>query len=157
MIEQRIKELIGHELSSTPPKPLATYIPAQISGNLVFTSGQLPFKDGKLIAEGKVGYDVSEEKGIECARIAAINCLSAIKSIVKDLNNVEQIVKLTVYVNSAPGFREQPKIANGASDFLASVFGDIGKHARSAVGVNELPMNSPVEVEMIARVLSLNF
>lgn len=157
MIEQKIKELLGHDIPSTPPKPLATYIPAQISGNLIFTSGQLPFKDGKLIAEGKVGYEVSEEKGIECAKVAAINCLSAIKSIIRDLNNIEQIVKLTVYVSSAPGFNDQPRIANGASDFLAQVFGENGKHSRSAVGVSELPMDAPVEVEMIVRVLSLNF
>jgi enamine deaminase RidA (YjgF/YER057c/UK114 family) len=156
MIEQKIKEIIGHDLPSSPPKPLATYIPAQKSGNLIFTSGQLPFKDGKLFAEGKVGYEVSEEKGIECAKLCAINCLSAIKNIVGDLNNIEQIVKLTVYVNSANGFNQQPKIANGASDFLVYVFGDIGKHARSAVGVSELPMNAPVEIDIIVRGLVLN-
>jgi len=157
MVEQRIKELIGHDLSSTPPPPLATYIPAQKSGNLIFTSGQLPFKNGKLFAEGKVGYEVSEEKGIECAKICAINCLSAIKAIIGDLDNIEQIVKLTVFVNSTLGYTNQPKIANGASDFLVQVFGDNGKHARSAVGVTELPLNAPVEVDMIVRQLILNF
>jgi enamine deaminase RidA (YjgF/YER057c/UK114 family) len=157
MVEQKIKDLLGYDLPSTPPKPLATYIPAQLSGNLVFTSGQLPFKDGKLIAEGKVGYEVSIEKGIECAKIAAINCLSAIKAVIGDLDNIEQIVKLTVFVSSVVGYRDQPKIANGASDFLAQVFGDNGKHARSAVGVSELPMNSPIEIEMVVRVITLNF
>jgi len=152
MIEKKIKELLGYELSSTPPKPLATYIPAQRSGNLIFTSGQLPFVNGKLFAEGKVGSEVTEEKGIECAKLSAINCLSAVKSLIGSLDKVEQIVKLTVFVNSAAGFTSQPKIANGASDFLGEVFGEAGKHARSAVGVNELPMNSPVEIEMIVRV-----
>ncbi len=152
MIEQKIKELLGYELSSIPPKPLATYVPAQKSGNLIFTSGQLPFVNGKLFAEGRVGYEVTEEKGIECAKISAINCLSAVKSIIGNLDKVEQIVKLTVFVSSDVGFTAQPKIANGASDFLGQVFGEAGKHARSAVGVNELPMNAPVEIEMIVRV-----
>ena len=157
MIEQRIKELLGHDLPANPPKPLATYIPAQKCGNLIFTSGQLPLKDGKLLAEGKVGYEVSEEKGIECAKLCAINCLSAIKAVIGDLNNIDHVVKLNVFVNSAIGFNQQPKIANGASDFLVSVFGDIGRHARSAVGVSELPMNAPVEIDMIVRELILNF
>ncbi|MFA7229597.1 MAG: RidA family protein [Melioribacteraceae bacterium] len=151
MIEQRIKELIGYELP-TAPKPLANYIPAQKSGNLIFTSGQLPFVNGKLHAEGKVGYEVSEEKGIECARISAINCLSAIKGLIGNLDKVDQVVKLTVFVSSAVNFTAQPKVANGASDFMAQVFGEAGKHARSAVGVTELPMNAPVEIEMIVRV-----
>jgi enamine deaminase RidA (YjgF/YER057c/UK114 family) len=151
MIEQKIREIIGHELP-TYAKPLAAYIPAQQSGNLIFTSGQLPTKEGKLIAEGKVGYDVSEDKGIECARVSAINCLAAIKMIIGNLDKIEQVVKLVVFVNSADGFTAQPKIANGASEFLVQVFGEKGKHARSAVGVSELPINAPVEIEMIVRV-----
>lgn len=151
MIEQKIKEIIGHDLP-TAPKPLAAYVPAQQSGNLILTSGQLPFVNGKLIAEGKLGYEVTEEKGIECARISAINCLSAVKSLIGDLDKIEQIVKLVVFVNSAAGFTAQPKVANGASEFLVQVFGEHGKHARSAVGVNELPLNAPVEIEMIVRV-----
>ncbi len=151
MIEKKIKELTGFEIA-TPPKPLASYIPAQKSGNLIFTSGQLPFVNGKLLAEGKIGYEVTEEKGIECARMSAINCLSAVKSLIGDLNKIEQIVKVTVFVSSAVGYTSQPKIANGASDFLVQVFGDAGKHSRSAVGVAELPMNSPVEIEMVVRV-----
>jgi enamine deaminase RidA (YjgF/YER057c/UK114 family) len=151
MIEKKIKELTGIEIT-TPPKPLASYIPAQKSGNLIFTSGQLPFANGKLMAEGKVGYEVTEEKGIECARMSAINCLSAVKSLIGDLDKIEQIVKVTVFVSSAVGYTSQPKIANGASDFLVQVFGEAGKHSRSAVGVAELPLNSPVEIEMIVRV-----
>ncbi|TSA30310.1 MAG: RidA family protein [Ignavibacteriales bacterium] len=151
MIEQKIKEILGYDLP-TPAKPLAAYIPAQQSGNLIFTSGQLPTKEGKLIAEGKVGYEVSEEKGIECARVSAINCLAAIKMVIGDLDKIEQVVKLVVFVNSKIGFTAQPKIANGASEFLVQVFGEKGKHARSAVGVSELPINAPVEIEMIVRV-----
>ncbi len=151
MIEEKIKSLLGYELP-TAPKPLANYVPAQKSGNLIFTSGQLPFVNGKLHAEGKVGYEVTEEKGIECARISAINCLSAVKGLIGSLDKVDQIVKVTVFVSSAVNFNGQPKIANGASDFLAQVFEEAGKHARSAVGVSELPMNAPVEIEMIVRV-----
>jgi len=153
MIEQKITEIIGHDLP-TPAKPLAAYIPALQIGDLIFTSGQLPTREGKLIAEGKVGYEVSEEKGIECARVSAINCLAAIKMIIGDLNRIEQVVKLVVFVNSKIGFTAQPKIANGASEFLVQVFGEKGKHARSAVGVSELPINAPVEIEMIVRVNS---
>lgn len=156
MIEEKIKEIIGHDLPAVV-KPLAAYIPAQISGNLVYTSGQLPMKEGKLIAEGRVGYEVSEEKAIECARLCALNCLLAVKSVIGNLDRIEQIVKVVVFVNSATRYTAQPKVANGASEFLAQVFGDIGKHARSAVGVSELPLNAPVEVEMIVRASLLDF
>lgn len=151
MYEQKIKEILGYELPSAP-KPIAAYIPAQRIGDLIYTSGQLPIKNGKLLAEGKVGYEVSEEKAIECAQLCAVNCLSAIKSLIGNLENIEQIVKLTVFVNSTLGYSSQPKVANGASEFLVNVFGDIGKHVRSAVGVTELPLNAPVEIEMIVRV-----
>lgn len=151
MIEEKIREITGNDLPSAP-KPLASYVPSTQSGNLIFTSGQLPFKEGKLIAEGKVGKDIPEEKAIECARLCALNCLSAVKSIIGNLDNIEQVVKLVVFVNSATNFIGQPKIANGASDFLVQIFGDKGKHSRSAVGVSELPLNSPVEIEMIVRV-----
>ena len=151
MFEEKIKEIIGAELP-TAPKPLAAYIPAQQTGNLIFTSGQLPFKEGKLIAEGKVGGNITEETAIECARQCAVNCLSAIKSVIGDLEKIEQVVKVFVFVNSAAGFSAQPKIANGASEFLVQVFGEKGKHARSAVGVSELPMNAPIEIEMIVRI-----
>jgi enamine deaminase RidA (YjgF/YER057c/UK114 family) len=151
MIEEKIKEVLSYELP-VAPKPLAAYVPAIKSDNLVFTSGQLPMKDGKLFAEGKVGGKVSEETAMECAKICAVNCLSAIKSVIGNLDSIEQIVKLTVFVNSAEGFYSQPKVANGASEFVVQIFGDAGKHSRSAVGVSELPLNAPVEIEMIAKI-----
>jgi len=151
MVEEKIKEIIGYELP-VAPKPLASYVPVMKSGNLIFTSGQLPMKDGKLLAVGKVGRDVSENEAIECAKLSAINCLSAVKSLSGNLDNIEQIIKLVVFVNSAVNFTGQPKIANGASDFLVQVLGEKGKHSRSAVGVSELPLNSPIEVEMIVRI-----
>lgn len=151
MVEEKIRELLGFELPNAP-KPLAAYVPALQSENFIMTSGQLPMKNGKLLAEGKVGYEVSEEIGIECARQCALNCLSAVKSVIGDLDRIEHVVKLTAFVNSAIGFHSQPKIANGASEFLVQVFGDAGKHARSAVGVSELPLNAPIEIEMIVKV-----
>ncbi len=150
MVEEKLKEL-GIQITE-PPKPLAAYIPAKKIDNLVFTSGQLPTKNGKLLHTGKVGYEVTEEEASECAKQSAINCLSAIKSVIGNLDKIETIVKLTVFVSSAVGYTGQPKVANGASEFLGTVFGENGKHARSAVGVSELPMNSPVEIEMIVKV-----
>ncbi len=151
MFEKKIEELTGEALPVSP-KPLASYIPGIQSGNLVFTSGQIPLKEGKLMAEGKVGSDVSEEMAINCARQCLINCLAVVKSIVGDLDKVDQILKITVFVASAPGYTAQPKVANGASDLVVEIFGDKGKHARSAVGVAELPINAPVEIEMMVRV-----
>jgi enamine deaminase RidA (YjgF/YER057c/UK114 family) len=151
MIEEKIKEVLGYELP-VAPKPLAAYVPAVKSDNLVFTSGQLPMKEGKLFADGKVGKEVSEEVAMECSKICAVNCLSAIKSVIGNLDSIEQIVKLTVFVNSADGFSSQPKVANGASEFIVQIFGDAGKHSRSAVGVSELPLNASVEIEMIAKI-----
>lgn len=151
MYEQKIREILGYDLPNVP-KPLASYVPANQVGEFIYTSGQLPIKNGKLLAEGKVGYEVSEEKAMECAQLCAVNCLSAIKSLIGDLDKIDQIVKLTVYVNSRIGFLGQPKIANGASDFLVNVFGEKGKHARSAVGVSDLPLNAPVEIEMVVKV-----
>lgn len=153
MFEEKIKEIIGMELPLAP-KPLAAYIPALQTGNLVYTSGQLPMKNGKLIAEGKINVDVTEDVAVECARQCAVNCLSAVKSVIGDIEKIEQVVKVVVFVNSSAGFTGQPKIANGASEFLVQVFGDKGKHARSAVGVSELPLNAPVEIEMIVRIAS---
>jgi enamine deaminase RidA (YjgF/YER057c/UK114 family) len=150
MIEEKIIEL-GYHLPEAA-KPLADYIPATKVGNLVFTAGQLPMVGGKLIAEGKLGADVPNQVGAKAAELCALNCLSVIKSEIGSLDNIEQIVKLTVFVNSANGFTAQPQIANGASEFLVKVFGDAGKHVRSAVGVNELPLNVPVEIEMIVKV-----
>ncbi len=150
MIEERINEL-GYIVPEVP-KPLAAYIPVIRINNLVLTAGQLPMVDGKLFKEGKLGQEISEEEGIKLAEICALNCLSVIKSEIGDLDKIERIVKLAVFVNSANGFTAQPKIANGASEFVVKIFGELGKHVRSAVGVNELPINSPIEIEMIAKV-----
>lgn len=150
MIEEKIKEL-GYTLPETA-KPLAAYIPAIRTGDYVYTSGQVPFVDGELKYSGKIGFDLSIEEGQKAAELCALNGLSAIKNEIGDLNKIEQIVKVTVFVNSADGFTDQPKVANGASEFLGSVFGDKGIHTRSAVGVSELPINSAVEIEMIVKV-----
>lgn len=150
MIEERINEL-GYIVPEVP-KPLAAYIPVIRVDNLVMTAGQLPMVEGKLYKEGKVGKEVSEEEGIKLAELCALNCLSVIKSEIGDLDKIQRIVKMTVFVNSADGYTAQPIIANGASEFVVKIFGEIGKHIRSAVGVNELPINSPVEIEMIAQV-----
>ncbi len=134
-----------------PVKPLASYIPAVQVGNMIYTSGQIPMKDGKLLYTGKVGGEVTLEQGNEAARLCAINCLSAIKGVIGDLDKIERVFKVTGFVNSAAGFNAQPKVVNGASDFLGEVFGDAGKHARSAVGVSDLPIDAPVEVEVIVK------
>ncbi|MCH8032201.1 MAG: RidA family protein [Bacteroidetes bacterium] len=150
MVEEKIKEL-GFTLPETP-KPLAAYIPAIRTGDYVYTSGQVPFADGELMYSGKIGFDLTIEEGQMAAELCALNGLSSIKSEIGDLNKIEQIVKVTVFVNSADGFTDQPKVANGASEFLGKIFGESGKHVRSAVGVNELPADSAVEVEIIVKV-----
>ncbi|MGN7300358.1 RidA family protein [Ferdinandcohnia sp. SAFN-114] len=149
-IEKRLLEL-GIELPEAP-KPAAVYIPAQQTGNLVYTSGQDCRKDGKLIYEGKVGSDLTIEQGQEAARQTMINCLAVLKSHLGNLDRVKKVVKLLGFVNSAPGFVEQPYVINGASELLEEVFGEAGKHARSAISSNELPFNTPVEIEMIVEV-----
>ncbi|QNI08894.1 RidA family protein [Mycobacterium kubicae] len=131
--------------------PLAAYVPAVRTGNLVYTAGQLPFEAGKLVATGKVGADISPEEGKRLARLCALNALAAIDSLV-GLDTVTQVVKVVGFVASASGFHGQPSVVNGASDLLAEVFADKGAHARSAVGVAELPLNAPVEVELIVEV-----
>ncbi|MFF3228684.1 RidA family protein [Nocardia suismassiliense] len=131
--------------------PVAAYIPAIRTGSLVYTSGQLPFVDGELSAVGKVGAEVTTEQAKEAARLCALNALAAVHSLV-GLDAVVRIVKVVGFVASAPGYHDQPIVINGASEFLAEVFGDAGVHARSAVGVSELPKNTPVEVELIAEV-----
>ena len=150
MIEEKIKEL-GFELPETA-KPVAAYIPALISGDLVFTAGQIPFVKGELQYKGKVGAELTLEDGQRAAEICALNCLAAIKGVIGDLNKIERIVKLTVFVNNIDGYSDQPKVANGASELVGQIFGEIGKHARSAVGVNGLPLNAPVEIEMIVKI-----
>lgn len=150
MIEEKIKQL-GFELPEVA-RPLAAYIPAKKVGNLVMTSGQVPIVKGEMKFVGKVGKDLSEEDGQKAAQVCALNCLAAIKSVIGSLDDIEEVVKLTVFVNSADGFTAQPKVANGASELVGKIFGDNGLHARSAVGVSELPLNAAVEIEMIVRV-----
>jgi enamine deaminase RidA (YjgF/YER057c/UK114 family) len=150
MIEENIIKL-GFRLPD-PPKPLAAYVPALQSGGFVFTAGQLPIVDGQLKFSGKLGKEINEEEGKKAAEICALNCLSAVKGVLGSLDEIEQIVKLTVFVNSAEGYTNQPIVANGASELMEKIFGEKGKHARSAVGVNELPKNAPVEIEMIVKV-----
>ncbi|MFE9325973.1 MULTISPECIES: RidA family protein [Nocardia] len=131
--------------------PVAAYIPAIRTGSLVYTSGQLPFVDGQLSATGKVGAEVSLEQAKEAAKFCALNAIAAVHDLV-GLDAVVRIVKVVGFVASAPGFTDQPQVVNGASELLGAVFGDAGVHARSAVGVAELPRNTPVEVELIAEV-----
>jgi len=132
--------------------PVAAYIPAVRTGSLVLTSGQLPMRDGQLLHVGKVGGEVSEEEAVECARQCALNALAAIKAEIGDLDAIKRIVKVVAFVSSTPDFTGQPLIANGASELLGEVFGDAGRHARSAVGVPVLPLDAPVEVELMVEV-----
>lgn len=150
MIEERLREL-GIEIPDAP-KPLAAYVPALKVNDLVYTAGQLPMVSGQLKYAGKLGKDISEDDAQKAAEICAVNCLSAIKSVIGSLDNIERIIKLVVFVNSSEEFIAQPKIANGASEFIVKVFGEAGKHVRSAVGVSQLPLNAPVEIEMIVKV-----
>ncbi|MEV5412489.1 RidA family protein [Thermopolyspora sp. NPDC052614] len=136
------------------PKPVAAYVPATRTGDLVYTSGQLPFVDGKLPRTGKVGAEVSVEEARELARICALNALAAAVSVAGDLSRIVRIVKVVGFVASAPDFTGQPQVVNGASELLGEVLGEAGAHARSAVGVAVLPLDAPVEVELIAEVRS---
>ncbi|HEX3034696.1 MAG TPA: RidA family protein [Thermodesulfobacteriota bacterium] len=151
-VEERLKEL-GIEIAESPA-PLGAYKPAVVSTNFIFISGQLPLKGGKLLHKGKVGAGVSIEEGAEAARLAAINSLSIMKSELGNLDRVKRIVKMTGYVASAEGFDMQAKVVNGASEFFYQVFGENGRHARAAVGVYELPLGAPVEIEVIAEIFS---
>jgi enamine deaminase RidA (YjgF/YER057c/UK114 family) len=132
-------------------KPVAAYVPAVRTGNYVYVSGQVPMRDGKLIATGKLGAEVEPETGVECARQCALNALAALNSQVP-LAQVKRIVKVVAFIASAPEFTGQPQIANGASELLGQVMGEAGAHARSAVGMAVLPLDAPVEVELIAEV-----
>lgn len=147
-IEARLAEL-GLTLPAVAA-PVAAYVPAVISGNHVYTSGQLPFIDGKLTVLGKVGAGVSAEDAKALAATCAINALAAVKSVIGDLDRVTRIVKVVGFVSSDPSFTGQPGVINGASELLGQIFGDAGVHSRSAVGVAVLPLDSPVEVELIA-------
>jgi enamine deaminase RidA (YjgF/YER057c/UK114 family) len=146
-VEQRLTEM-GFTLPEVAA-PAGSYLPAMISGNLVFTAGQIPLIEGKLMATGKLGAEITAEQGAEIAQRCALNALAAVKSVLGDLDRVKQVVKVVGFVSSVPGFSSQPAVINGASEFLQQVFGDAGKHARSAVGVSVLPLDAPVEIELI--------
>lgn len=132
--------------------PVAAYIPAIRSGSLVLTSGQLPTREGKLLSVGKVGGEVGVEEAVGCARQCALNALAAIRAEVGSLSAVKRIVKVVAFVASTPDFTGQSQVANGASELLGEIFGDAGRHARSAVGVRVLPLDAPVEVELMVEV-----
>lgn len=148
--EERLAEL-GLTLPE-PTAPVAAYVPAVRTGNLVYISGQGPVRDGRLAFTGKVGADVDVDSAKEAARITCLNGLAALKSEIGDLADVTRVVKLTVFVNSAVGFDQQPAVANGASELLQDLFGDAGRHARSAVGMAELPFGMSVEIEFVFEV-----
>jgi enamine deaminase RidA (YjgF/YER057c/UK114 family) len=147
VIESRLKEL-GVTLPS-PPMPVASYVPCTISGNIVFVSGQIPIADGAIKYIGKLGVDVPLEAGQAAAQLCAINILAQLQAAIGDLDRVTRCLKLGVFINAAPDYTQHPEVANGASDLIAAVFGDAGKHARAAVGVGSLPRGVAVEVEAI--------
>ncbi len=134
------------------PAPVAVYVPAVRSGNHVYTSGQLPMRAGELMAAGKVGDDITQDEAVECARQCALNAIAAVRAEVGELSAVKRVVKVVVFVASSPDFTAQPQVANGVSELLGEVFGDAGRHARSAVGVAVLPLDAPVEVELVVEV-----
>ncbi|HSD49933.1 MAG TPA: RidA family protein [Candidatus Methylomirabilis sp.] len=148
-IEQELERL-GYFLPT--PKPVAAYIPAVRTGELVFTAGQGPTVDGKPKFTGKLGRELTEDQGYQAAQLCVVNCLACVKSLIGDLDKVEQVVKVLGFVACVDGFTRQPWVINGASELLIKLFGDRGKHARSAVGTNQLPLDIPVEVEIVVRV-----
>jgi enamine deaminase RidA (YjgF/YER057c/UK114 family) len=149
-VEEKLKKM-GIELPA-PPKPIAAYIPFRRSGNMVYISGQDCRVNGQLVYKGKVGKDVTEEDAYKAARIALINLLAILKSAIGSLDKVTKIVNLHGYVNSANGFARQPYVINGASELLVELFGEKGRHSRCALSCNELPFDTPVEIEMIVEV-----
>ena len=150
-IEEKIEKL-GYNLPETP-EPVAEYIPAKQTGNLIFCSGQGPVKEnGEFLYSGKVGIDVNEKEAYEAARLCALNALAAIKSVTGSLDKINNIVKLRGFVNSASDFTDQPQVVNGASELIVEIFGEKGKHARSALGTSVLPDDIPVELEMIVEI-----
>lgn len=152
MIEEKLKSL-GITLP-VPPKPAGSYIPVVISGNLAFVSGQIPMQDGKVAYTGKVPTEKTLEEAQSAARICAINILAQLKANLGSLDRVSKIVRVSGFVNSASDFTEHPKIINAASDLFFEIFGEKGKHTRIAVGVSSLPLNSTVEIDMIAEFTS---
>jgi enamine deaminase RidA (YjgF/YER057c/UK114 family) len=149
-VESRINEL-KIALPGTP-KPVAAYIPAKQTGKLVFTAGQLPTVNGELISKGLLGQDVEIDEANKAARICTLNALAAIKGVIGDLDRIKQIVRVVGYVASVPTFTQQPAVVNGASELLLEIFGENGKHARSAVGMAVLPLNASVEIELTVEV-----
>jgi enamine deaminase RidA (YjgF/YER057c/UK114 family) len=148
--EERLEQL-GVTLPA-PAAPVAAYVPCVRTGNLVYVSGQVPLVDGKASHPGRLGAEVGLEEGVAAARTCAVNVLAALKAELGELSRVRRVVKVTVFVASEPGFTDQPKVANGASELLGEVFGEAGRHARAAVGVAALPLGVPVEVDAIAEV-----
>ena len=132
--------------------PVGAYLPCVRTGNLVFVSGQIPMRDGQLVCQGKVGADVTIAQAVQAAQIACVNALAAVKAEVGSLENVTRVVRMEVFVSSAPGFTDQVQVANAASQLLQNVFGTAGRHARLAVGVAELPLNAPVELAFVFEV-----
>lgn len=148
--EERLAEL-GLSVPEVA-KPVAVYVPAVRTGDYVFTSGQLPMRSGELMLTGKVGAEVTVEEAVACAEQCALNAIAAVKAEIGDLALVKRVVKVVVFVASSPNFTAQPQVANGVSELLGTVFGDAGVHARSAVGVTALPLDAPVEVEILVEV-----
>jgi enamine deaminase RidA (YjgF/YER057c/UK114 family) len=149
-VEDRLKSL-GMVLPEVPA-PLAAYVPAKKVGQVIFTAGQLPLLKGELICKGLLGQDVDIEQAYQAARICTLNALAAIKGVVKDLDQIVQVVRVVGYVASTSTFTQQPAIVNGASELLLEIFGEVGKHARSAIGVASLPLNASVEIELTVEV-----
>jgi enamine deaminase RidA (YjgF/YER057c/UK114 family) len=150
--EGRLQEM--GEVLPAPATPVASYVPVTVSGNLAFVAGQVPMEEGRLLVGGKLGADVDVGAGMEAARRCALQALAALKAELGSLDRVRRVVKATVFVASAQGFTDQPRVANGASDLLVEVFGEMGRHARSAVGVAELPLGAPVEVELTVEIVT---
>ena len=149
-VESRINEL--NISLPEAPKPVAAYIPAKQTGKLVFTAGQLPMVNGELISKGLLGQDVEIDEANRAARVCTLNALAAIKGVIGDLDRIKQIVRVVGYVASVPTFTQQPAVINGASELLLEIFGENGKHARSAVGMAVLPLNASVEIELTVEV-----
>lgn len=150
MIEDKLAS-IGIELP-TPPAPAGSYVPVVISHNLAFVAGQIPMEGGQVKFKGKVGLDISIEAGQQAARLCTVNALAQLKSALGSLDRIKRMVKVTGFVSCDPSFADHPKVINGASDLLVQVFGESGKHARAAVGVGSLPLESAVEVEFIVEI-----
>ena len=149
-IDTTLKSL-GIELP-TPPKPVASYVPAVLAGDLLYLSGMLPFRDGQVVITGKLGQEVTVERGAEAARLALLNALAVIKHELGSLDRVQRIVRVVGHVASAEGFAQQPSVINGASDLLVQIFGESGRHARVALGAAELPLHAAIELELLVQV-----